>query len=82
MTDEDEHDADWVDELQPYRDAAKELFHREGEIEIDPGAPVSKGDDEGAYVQAWVWVSDYEIPGMTPSEKRVRESRGKVGKKR
>jgi hypothetical protein len=73
------------DALQPYRDAAKELFHREGELEIDPGAPVSKGGDDGAYVQAWVWVPDYEIPGMTPSEKRVRAPKRdgrKGGKKR
>ena len=85
MTDEDEHDPDWVDELQPYRDAAKELFHCEGELEIDAAAPVSKGGDEGAYVQAWVWVPDYEIPGMTPSEKRARAPKrdgGKGGKKR
>jgi hypothetical protein len=66
-----------------YRDAAKKLFHREGELEIDAGAPVSKADpedggDEGAYVQAWVWVPDYEIPGQTPAEKKLR-SRKKGG---
>jgi hypothetical protein len=27
-----------------------------GELEIDENAPVSRGDDPGAYVQAWVWV--------------------------
>jgi hypothetical protein len=39
-----------------YRDAAKKLHHREGELEIDDDAIVSKGDDPGAYVQAWIWV--------------------------
>jgi len=34
----------------------KELYHDEGEIEVDDGAPVSIGEDAGAYVQAWVWV--------------------------
>lgn len=29
----------------------------EGTIEIDKNAEVSEGDDNGAYVQAWVWVS-------------------------
>lgn len=35
---------------------AKELFVSEGTIEVDDGATVSRGDDEGAYVAAWVWV--------------------------
>ena len=38
-----------------YRDAAAR-YARDGEIEIDPGAPVSFGDDHGAYVQAWLWI--------------------------
>jgi hypothetical protein len=28
----------------------------DGELEIDDNALVSHGDDNGAYVQAWVWV--------------------------
>ncbi len=28
----------------------------DGELEIDDNAVVSHGDDNGAYVQAWVWV--------------------------
>lgn len=36
---------------------AKEEHEREGEIEIDDNARVSEGDDNGAYVQAWIWVS-------------------------
>jgi len=46
-----------------YRAAARREYEREGEIEIDTGAPVSKArgnPDCGAYVQAWVWVSDEE----------------------
>lgn len=45
----------WLEEDR-YRIAAEDLFHREGQCEIDEGAKVSLGDDEGAYVQAWVWV--------------------------
>lgn len=41
-----------------YRKQAKERFHKEGELEVDDRAVVSKGEDDGAYVQAWVWVSD------------------------
>jgi hypothetical protein len=39
-----------------YRTRAKELYHEDGQIEVDDNAPISRGDDEGAYVQAWVWV--------------------------
>lgn len=37
---------------------ARELYHDEGDIEIDTDAPVSRGSGSGAYVQAWVWVED------------------------
>ncbi len=42
--------------LPDYRAAAKATYHKDGEIEIDEEATVSFGDDNGAYVQAWVWV--------------------------
>jgi len=29
---------------------------RDGELEIDENAVISHGEDNGAYVQAWVWV--------------------------
>jgi len=35
---------------------ARERHHREGEVEIDLNARLSEGDDNGTYVQAWVWV--------------------------
>ena len=39
-----------------FRNRARELYHEEGEIEVDNDARVSAGDDDGAYVAAWVWV--------------------------
>jgi len=39
---------------------AKQMYHREGEIEIDDNARLSEGDDDGCYVQAWVWVPNEE----------------------
>ncbi len=40
-----------------FRDAAIRLFHKDGEVEVDADARVSRYDDtNGAYVQAWVWV--------------------------
>lgn len=50
------------------RAAARRIYEREGEIEIDPGAAVSHGDDPGAYVQAWVWVyfDDVKEPEKKP----------------
>ncbi len=41
-----------------YIGRARELYHRDGEIEIDESAVVSRGGEPGAYVQAWVWVED------------------------
>lgn len=37
------------------RDRAQDIHHCEGSLEIDDHAIVSLSD-EGAYVQAWVWV--------------------------
>lgn len=43
-----------------YRTAVKELHNIDGECEIDDGAVVSISDDGGAYIQAWLWISDEE----------------------
>lgn len=43
------------------RKLAKVRYHREGEIEIDDNAKVSRAEgnpDRGAYVEAWVWIPD------------------------
>ena len=45
--------------LAAYRAAAMDQSSG-GELEVDPNAVVSKGGDEGAYVMAWLWVSDDE----------------------
>ena len=45
---------------EQYIKAAQELHNSDGSLEVDDGAPVSRGDDDGAYVQAWVWVYDEE----------------------
>lgn len=44
------------------RDRARALYARDGEIEIDDDAVISRGSDGGAYVQAWVWVDDVCLP--------------------
>jgi hypothetical protein len=47
-----------------YRAAAQASWHRDGEIEIDDDAKISRGSDHGAYVQAWVWVANDDLePG-------------------
>jgi hypothetical protein len=43
-----------------FRARAKEIYYQEGEIEVDNNALISRGDDEGAYVEAWVWVPSSE----------------------
>ncbi len=35
---------------------AFDIHVRDGEVEVDDNAVVSEGEDNGAYVQAWVWV--------------------------
>ena len=39
-----------------FRARARELYCTDGEIEVDGNARISSGDDDGAYVEAWVWV--------------------------
>lgn len=41
-----------------YLARARDRYHREGAIEVDEQATVSHGADNGAYVQAWVWVEN------------------------
>jgi len=38
--------------------AAAEAKQEYGVLEVDSNAVVSRGDDPGAYVQCWVWVSE------------------------
>ena len=64
---EDNTDSPDLDEA--YRAAATQRWHREGEIEIDSNAVVSKGDDPGAYVAAWVWVPDSAVDPTAAEEK-------------
>lgn len=44
-----------------YLEAAQELGS-EGDLEFDDNACVSLGDDKGAYVMSWTWVSLDRIP--------------------
>ena len=48
---------------EAYRSKAREIYQVEGECEIDDAAEVSISDSGGAYVQAWVWVSDEDLTG-------------------
>lgn len=46
-----------------YIEAARLIYADEGVIEIDDSAKVSRGEDNGAYVQAWVWVPERKGEG-------------------
>lgn len=46
-----------------YRKEAKAQYESEGSVEIDSNALVSKSD-EGAYIQAWVWVYAFDVDGV------------------
>jgi hypothetical protein len=48
---------------------AKDQCVSEGLLEVDDNATLSEGDDNGTYVQAWVWVDFTDTPfdkGLTP----------------
>lgn len=67
-----EHFAKLQPELEHYRQRAWELFHEDGEIEIDECAVVSLGEDPGAYVMAWVWV-----PARRAQRKKARKGKSR-----
>jgi hypothetical protein len=58
---------DHPDEPDPdaarYRTYAQENLQRDGDLEFDDNAVVSMGSDPGAYVQAWKWVDQCDLPG-------------------
>jgi hypothetical protein len=45
-----------IDRCEIVEMARNDYGVRDGELEIDDNAVVSHGEDNGAYVQAWVWV--------------------------
>ena len=52
---------------------ARQDYQHDGEVEIDDDAAVSRSED-GAYVQAWVWIADGEATtsaGTTPVSTHV-----------
>lgn len=55
-------------ERKIFKMAEKEL-NSEGELEFDCYCAVSEGDDNGAYVQAWVWI---DFAG-TPLDKETND---------
>lgn len=61
------------DDSDPYVAAAQQ--HRlleEGTLEVDGWAVVSRGDDDGAYVVAWLWVSN-KAAGIAGDEEEEEE---------
>jgi len=56
------------------------LDHRVGdELEIDDNAVISEGDDNGCFVQAWMWVSfhDTSLDKESPAA-RLEYLRGEI----
>ena len=45
------------DRRQEIVELARNEHQKYGEVEIDDNAQLSEGNDNGCYVQAWVWVS-------------------------
>lgn len=53
---------------EAYRNAARREWGSVDGVDVDRDATVSRGDDQGAYVQAWVWVNDEEITDQDKKE--------------
>jgi hypothetical protein len=51
-----------------YVKAAQDKHNDEGTLEVDDNATVSRGDDPGVYVQAWVWVYDDATPHTSETD--------------
>ena len=45
---------------QKYLQAARRNHASDGDLEFDSNAIVSTGDDPGAYVMGWKWITDEE----------------------
>ena len=61
--------------LEEWIEAARNLYQKDGEIEIDDNAQLSPNDDphtsRGCYVQAWVWVYNADITELRKSKRRT-----------
>jgi hypothetical protein len=62
-----------------YRAAACRLYDGE-KIDVDEDAVVSRGDDPGAYVAAWVWVSDEDVRARVGGETTTTVDLGEDGR--
>lgn len=54
------------------RNLARKQHAIVGQLEIDPDAIVSEGDDNGAYVAAWVWVNFHGHPDLDKNSRALR----------
>ena len=60
-------------------DAARAEYGKDGKVEIDDNAVISRAEgnpEHGAYVQAWVWVSDSNATGIPESEFEEEKGEG------
>lgn len=60
---------------EAFREAATSEYAEEGRIEIDSNAVMSYGEDDGAYVAAWVWVDRSDVP-VCPCGERNDDGEG------
>lgn len=54
-----------------YAETAKRLYHEEGELEFDDKAKVSISEDDGAYVQCWMWVPRTTVGVSKAAQKKA-----------
>lgn len=52
---------DAVEDGADYVQYARDRLHKEGDLEIDDDCVASVGDDYGAYVMVWKWISNDDM---------------------
>lgn len=57
-------------DLQAYRDAVE----TDDELKVDADAVVSPGDDPGAWVMAWIWITNEQAGIETGDEEESEEA--------
>ena len=49
--------------------AATDIYRESGAVEVDDGAAVSRDEGAGAYVAAWLWVSEDDVSDFLERKK-------------
>ncbi|MHC2218959.1 hypothetical protein [Rhizobium leguminosarum] len=64
--------------MDPDTEAFAAAVQTSDDLEVDPDTIISRGDDDGAFVMSWTWVSN-EQAGLRPSNDDEDELHEELG---